>query len=57
MVKQMEETEKQLANQVEKTLYEESQRISREEMCQLKTIITTLENEKRETSEVMKVNF
>ncbi len=44
---------KQLVNQVEKALYEESQRISREEMCQLKTRVTTLENEKREISEVL----
>jgi len=33
MAKQVEETKKQLVNQVEKALYEESQRISREEMC------------------------
>jgi hypothetical protein len=38
---------------VDKTLYEESQRFSREEMCQLKTRIITLENEKKETSEVL----
>jgi hypothetical protein len=31
---------KQLANQVEKTFYEESQRISREEMSQLNIRIT-----------------
>ncbi len=42
-----------MANQVEKTLYEKSQRISREEMCQLKTKVTILENEKKETREVL----
>jgi len=53
MAEQLEETQKQLANQVEKTFYEESQRISKEKMCQLKIKVTTLENEKRETSEVI----
>lgn len=52
MAKQLEETQKQLTNQVEKALYEKNQRISREKMCQLKTIITILEDEK-ETSEVL----
>ncbi len=33
MVKQLEETQSQLANQVEKTFYEENQSILREEMC------------------------
>jgi hypothetical protein len=33
MVKQLKETQKQWANQVEKALYEKTQRISREEMC------------------------
>jgi predicted ATP-grasp superfamily ATP-dependent carboligase len=33
MAKQLEETQSQLANQVEKTFYEENQSILREEMC------------------------
>jgi DNA-binding protein H-NS len=33
MAKQLEEAQNQLANQVEKTFYEENQRILREEMC------------------------
>ncbi len=53
MVKLLEETHKQLANQVEKTLYEKNYKISKEEMFQLKTRVTTLENEKRETSEAL----
>ncbi len=54
MEKHLEETQKQLANQVKKTLYEEiSQRISRIEMLQLKIKVTTLESEKRETSEAL----
>jgi hypothetical protein len=38
---------------VEKALYEESQRITREEMCQLKTKVTILKDEKRVMSEVL----
>jgi hypothetical protein len=38
---------------VEKIFHEESQRISKEEMCQLKTRVTILENEKKETCEVL----
>jgi hypothetical protein len=38
---------------VEKAFYEKNHRISREEMCQLKTIVTILENEKREIGEVL----
>jgi predicted ATP-grasp superfamily ATP-dependent carboligase len=33
MAKQLEEAQNQLANQVEKTFYEENQRILREQMC------------------------
>ncbi len=32
MEKQLEETDKQLANQIQKTIYEESKRTSREEV-------------------------
>jgi hypothetical protein len=53
MTKQLEETQKQLTNQVEKTFYEKNQRITREEMCQLKTKVTILKDEKREMSEVL----
>ncbi len=53
--KENERMAKQLANQMEKTLYEESKRIKREEMCQLKTKVTILEEEK-ETSDTSK-NF
>ncbi len=53
MAKLLEETHKQLANQVEKTFYEKNQKISKEEMFQLKIIVITLENEKRETSEAL----
>jgi hypothetical protein len=53
MAKQLEETQNQLTNQVEKSLYDESQRISREEMCQLKTIVIILQDEKKETIEVL----
>ncbi len=53
MEKQLEETQKQLAKQMEKTLYEENQKISREEMDQLRIGITTVKDEKRETNEVL----
>jgi len=33
MAKQLKETHNQLANEVEKTFYEENQRISKEKMC------------------------
>jgi hypothetical protein len=49
----LKETSKQLVNQVEKEIYEENQRTSREEMSQLKTIVTNLENEKKETCEAL----
>ncbi len=52
MGKQLEETQKQLANQVEKTLYEKNQRTSREKVSQVKIRVTNLENEK-ETSEAL----
>jgi len=61
MAKQLEETWKQLINQVEKTFYEESQKTSREELFQLKTRVTNLKNEKKEIGEalveVQKKNF
>jgi TolA-binding protein len=47
MEKQLEETQKELTNKVEKALYEESQRISRKEICHLKTIVTIPEDEKK----------
>ncbi len=40
MGKQLEETQKQLANQMEKTFYEKNQRTSREEVSQLKIRVT-----------------
>lgn len=52
MTKQVEETHKQLANQVKKALYEESQRTSKEKMSQLKTIVINLKNGK-ETCEAL----
>ncbi len=61
MAKQLEETWKQLINQVEKTFYEESLKTSREELFQLKTRVTNLKNEKKEIGEalveVQKKNF
>jgi hypothetical protein len=53
MEKQLEETQKQLVNYVEKAFYEESHGIPREEMCWLKTRVIILEKEKRETNEVL----
>jgi CHAT domain-containing protein len=53
MAKQLEQTWKQLVNQVEKALYEESQNISREDLFQLKTKNTNLKNEKKETCEAL----
>jgi hypothetical protein len=52
MAKQLEESHKQLANQVKKTFYEESQKISREEVSQFKTRVISLKN-KEETCEVL----
>ncbi len=52
MAIQLEETHKQLANQVKKALYEVSQRTSKEKMSQLKTIVTNLKNGK-ETCEAL----
>ncbi len=54
MTKQLEETHKELINQVEKNHFmKKNQRITREEMCQLKTKVTILKDEKREMSEVL----
>ncbi len=53
MTKQLEEVKKQLTNQVEKALYEESKRISREEVIRLKTRVIDLENEKKEIGEAL----
>ncbi len=52
MAKQLEESHKQLANQVEKAFYEESQKISREGVSQFKTRVISLKN-KEETCEVL----
>jgi hypothetical protein len=55
MAKQLEETHKQLANQVKKTLYEENQKTSKEKMPQLKTIVTNLKNGKETCEALVKV--
>jgi hypothetical protein len=52
MVKQLEETKEQLANQVEKMFYEECQKISTKELSQLMARGKKLEDEK-ETCEVI----